>query len=107
MPRGRIFGGGASNIGWATSADGGKTWTRGVLPGSTLFAAPGGIYAAASDASVAYDARHKVWLISWLGLFPHGNTSVVDVLVSRSTDGGGTFCLPVAGDATGAELDKE
>ena len=103
---GRIFGGGASNIGWATSTDGGKTWTRGFLPGSTLFAAPAGIYAAASDASVAYDARHKVWLISWLGLFPHGNTSVVDVLVSRSTDGGRTFGLPVAVNASGANLDK-
>src|SRR5204863_7621972 len=103
---GRIFDGGASNIGWATSTNGGKTWTRGFLPGSTVFATPPGIYPRASDPSVAYDARNEAWISSWLGLFPHGNTSVVDVLASRSTDGGRSFGLPVAVDASGANLDK-
>lgn len=103
---GRFFNGGASNIGWATSTNGGQTWTHGFLPGSTVNATPPGIYARASDPSVAYDARHKVWLISWLGLFPHGNTSQVDVLVSRSTDGGRTFGPPVAVDTSGAFNDK-
>ncbi|MFD0327743.1 hypothetical protein ACFQZC_04635 [Streptacidiphilus monticola] len=32
---GRVSGGGASNIGWATSTDGGQTWTHGFMPGST------------------------------------------------------------------------
>src|SRR2546422_11702730 len=32
---GRVFGGGSSNIGFATSTDGGSTWTRGFLPGIT------------------------------------------------------------------------
>src|SRR6266480_4587549 len=103
---GRFFDGGASNIGWATSTNAGETFIHGFLPSSTVFASPPGIYPRASDPSVAYDARHKVWLISWLGLFPQGNTSVVDVLVSRSTDGGRTFGLPVAVDASGANLDK-
>jgi hypothetical protein len=103
---GRIFDGGASNIGWATSVNGGRTWTHGFLPGSTVLATPPGIYPRASDPSVAYDARHKVWLISWLGLFPHGNTSEVDVLVSRSTNGGRSFGRPVAVDTSGAFNDK-
>src|SRR4051812_5359296 len=32
---GRVSGGGASNVGFATSADGGATWTQGFLPGTT------------------------------------------------------------------------
>src|SRR5437868_5396467 len=67
---GRFFDGGGSNIGWATSTNAGETWTHGFLPGTTVFV--GGIYQRASDASVAYDAKHGVWIISWLGLFPHG-----------------------------------
>ena len=31
---GRVSGGGASNIGWATSTNSGSTWTHGFLPGS-------------------------------------------------------------------------
>jgi hypothetical protein len=103
---GRFFDGGASNIGFATSTNGGGTWTHGFLPSSTVYATPPGPYPRASDASVAYDAKHHVWLISWLGLFPGGNPSVVDVLVSRSTDGGLTFGSPVAVNATGSNLDK-
>src|SRR5438874_11316936 len=65
---GRFFDGGASDIGWATSTNGGSTWTHGFLPSSTVFATPPGIYPRASDPSVAYDAKHNVWLISWLGI---------------------------------------
>ena len=32
---GRVSGGGSSNIGWATSTNGGATWTNGFLPGIT------------------------------------------------------------------------
>src|SRR5204863_9749446 len=35
---GRFFDGGASNIGWARSGDGGSSWTNGFLPGITTFA---------------------------------------------------------------------
>jgi hypothetical protein len=82
---GRFFDGGASNIGFATSTNDGSSWTSGFLPSSTVFATPPGFYKRASDASVAFDAKHKVWLISWLGILsPSGP---VDVLVSRSSDG--------------------
>src|SRR5437667_7447199 len=84
---GRFFNGGASNIGWATSHDGGATWTHGFLPATTVYATPPGPYPRASDPSVAYDLKHKVWIISYLGL-KSPVPSVVDVLVSRSTDGG-------------------
>jgi hypothetical protein len=102
---GRFFDGGASNIGFATSTNGGETWTHGFLPSSTVNAKPHGIYARASDASVAFDARHNVWIISWLGIVDPA-TGPVDVLVSRSTDGGLTFGPPVAVNVSGDFNDK-
>ena len=101
---GRVFNGGAADIGFATSNDGGKTFIHGFLPGITTVSPHPGPYIRASDASVAFDARHKVWLISSLGLFPGGNTSEVDLLVSRSTDGGRTWSRPVV--AAKGDLDK-
>ena len=101
---GRFFDGGSSNIGWATSTNNGATWKHGFLPGSTVFATPPGTYARASDPSVAFDAKHKVWIISWLGIVnPSGP---VDVDVSRSTNGGLTWSNPVAVAKTGAFFDK-
>jgi hypothetical protein len=96
---GRVFGGGASNIGWATSVNGGATWKHGYLPGIT--GNGGGPFGQASDASVAYDAKTRVWLISSLGL---GSTEVA-VLANRSTDGGLTWGKPVT-VATGSN-DKD
>src|SRR3954449_8294399 len=49
---GRFFDGGASNIGFATSTNGGASWTHGYLPGITV--AAGGAARQASDASVAF-----------------------------------------------------
>jgi BNR repeat-like domain len=103
---GRIFGGGAADIGFATSSNGGKSFTNGFLPDTTTAATPPGIYAAVSDASVAFDARDGVWLISYLGISPNGNTSEVDVLVSRSTDGGQTWSNPVVVNNSGHFNDK-
>jgi hypothetical protein len=77
----RVFGGGGMDIGFATSKDGGSTWTNGYLPGLTIYQG-GGAWDEASDAAVAYDAKHGVWLIATL---PIGNT--LAVAVSRSTDG--------------------
>jgi hypothetical protein len=76
----RIFGGGGADIGFATSTNGGATWTNGYLPGITIY--EGGTNSAASDAAVAYDALHNLWLISTL---PIGNNT--SVAVSRSTGG--------------------
>ncbi|HVV19722.1 MAG TPA: putative Ig domain-containing protein [Pseudonocardiaceae bacterium] len=97
---GRVSGGGASNIGWATSTDAGQTWTHGFLPGTT--ANTGGPYGQVSDASVAYDAKDGVWMTSWLGVSDSGT---VDVELSRSTDGR-TWGNPVAVAATGTFYDK-
>jgi hypothetical protein len=93
---GRIFGGGAANIGWARSADGGVTWTNGFLPGTTTVV--GGSFSAISDPAVAYDRRHNVWLISSLGILSSGSRRVV---TSRSTNGGLTWSNPVATSTTG------
>ncbi len=101
---GRFFNGGASNIGFATSTNGGKSWTQGFLPGTTVFATPAGVYPRASDPTVAFDARHNVWLISYLGIV--NPTGPVDVLVSRSTDGGLTWGNPVVVNADGHFNDK-
>ncbi len=81
---GRIVPGGATDIGWATSTDGGTTWSHGFLPGLTTGEGTGP-YDAASDPAVAYDAKHGVWMIASL---PLSNTSKTPaVVVSRSTDG--------------------
>jgi hypothetical protein len=81
---GRIAPGGSTGIGWATSTDGGTTWSHGFLPGLTT-GEGSGPYDAASDPAVAYDAKHSVWMISAL---PISNTAQVPaVMVSRSVDG--------------------
>jgi hypothetical protein len=95
---GRFFDGGASDIGFARSTDGGKTWpVSSFLPGLTFsagaFADPDSPYERVSDPSVAHDAKHGVWLISSIPLLP--SLSVPTIFVSRSTDGGATFGNPV------------
>ncbi|MBF8194244.1 exo-alpha-sialidase, partial [Nonomuraea sp. K274] len=131
---GRFFDGGASGIAFATSSDAGVTWDRGVLPGITTFG--GGPHPRASDPSVAFDARHGVWLISSLALTTAADAAGADgaagasgaaasdasgasgaaegsgvtgaaALVSRSADGGLTWGGPVtAAAADGGDLDK-
>src|SRR3954471_11566998 len=62
---GRFSNGGASDIGIARSGDGGVTWTSSFLPGTTFNAgAAASPFERVSDASVAYDAAHGVWLVS-------------------------------------------
>ena len=77
---GRIFSGGASDIGFATSSDSGATWKNGLLPGITQF--QGGTYNAASDPSIVYDQAHGVWIVASLAIGSGTDT----VVVSRSTD---------------------
>lgn len=104
---GRFFNGGASNTGWATSNDGGATWSQGVLPGITKFA--GGPYDRASDPVVAYSAKHDVWMISSLAIneTAGGGIDVPRVVVNRSTDGGQTWSGPVNVPAPAAgDVDK-
>lgn len=79
----RVHDGGGADIGFATSKDGGTTWTSGYLPGLTINYL-GGSFSAASDASVVYDAKHAVWLISSL---PIQSNQPLAVATSRSADG--------------------
>ncbi|GAA2036319.1 sialidase family protein [Catenulispora yoronensis] len=101
---GRVYGGGASDLGWATSTDSGATWQHGFLPGITVN--QGGSYAQVSDASVVYDAKHTAWLVVGLPIDSSGNA--LGLTVNRSTDGGLTW-----GSAThavgfdGAGYDKQ
>jgi hypothetical protein len=91
---GRFFGGGASDIGWARSGDDGQTWTHGFLPGITSSSAIGsGTFEAVSDASVAYDAKAGVWLISSIPITADGSVPYVEV--SRSIDDGLTWSNPI------------
>jgi len=93
---GRFFNGGASDIGVVRSGDGGATWgTPAFLPGMTPSSgAAGSPYERVSDASVAYDARHGVWLVSSIPILPSG--VVPTVLVNRSTDDAVTWSDPVS-----------
>jgi BNR repeat-like domain len=99
---GRIVPGGGTDIGWATSMDGGTTWSHGFLPGLTTGEGTGP-YDAASDPAVAYDAKHGVWMIASL---PLSNTAATPaVVVSRSSDGM-SWQSPVSVDPTATSSDK-
>uniref|UniRef100_A0AAU2VG83 Exo-alpha-sialidase n=1 Tax=Streptomyces sp. NBC_00003 TaxID=2903608 RepID=A0AAU2VG83_9ACTN len=81
---GRFSDGGASDIGWNTSTDGGTTWQHGMLPGITTYQG-GGSWARVSDPAVAYDAKHGTWMVA--GLVIDTNVNGAGVTVSRSADG--------------------
>src|SRR6185437_7764374 len=101
---GRFTDGGGSDIGYATSTDGGTTWTQGTLPGITSYNGGGGSFARVSDPTVAYDAMHAVWLISSVPIT--SSVTVPNVVVSRSTDGGLTFGNPVTVASGSTSFDK-
>lgn len=105
---GRFPDGGSSNTGWATSTNGGSSWTHGFLPGTTVYATPKGKYTAISDPAVAYDAAHSTWLISGLAILGNGPSSYgAAVLVSQSTNGGTTWSNPVTVATTNGFYDKD
>ena len=99
---GRIPNGGATDIGWATSTDGGKTWAHDFLPGLTTGEGTGP-YDAASDPVVAYDAKHAVWMIASLPL--SATLSTPAAVVSRSNDGL-TWQNPISVSASSPGSDK-
>jgi hypothetical protein len=99
---GRVAPGGSTDIGWATSTDGGNTWSHGFLPGLTT-GEGSGPYDAASDPSVGYDAKHGVWMIASLPLSNTAQTPAV--VVSRSADGL-TWQNPVSVDPFAQSSDK-
>lgn len=102
---GRFPDGGSSNIGWATSSDGGSTWKNGFLPGTTVYAKPAGPYNAVSDEAVAFDAKHGVWQIIMDGL--DSDYVGVSVMVSRSTNGGLAWNSPVTVSAGTNDQDRD
>jgi len=97
---GRFYDGGASNIGWATSTDGGAAWTHGFLPNTTVYA--NGTLSRISDPSVAYDAKHAAWIVNTLGIENLGQS----ILAHRSTDGGLTWSNPILIDGPQSGFDK-
>jgi len=96
-------GGGASNLVFSTSQNGGRSWTTGGLPGTTVNS--GGPWPRISDPSVAYDPQDDVWLALGLGI--DNTLSGHILLVNRSIDGGLTWSNPVdAGHSNGGFWDK-
>ncbi|HYN96094.1 MAG TPA: sialidase family protein [Pilimelia sp.] len=87
---GRVANGGASNIGWARSADAGATWQHGFLPATTPNT--DGPWTKVTDPVVAFSLRHNTWQISFIGIT---GTTGTHVLTSRSTNGGVTWSPPI------------
>ncbi|MEZ0070006.1 hypothetical protein ABIA32_006054 [Streptacidiphilus sp. MAP12-20] len=100
---GRFTDGGASDISWNTSTDGGTTWQHGMLPGITVY--QGGSWARVSDPAVAYDAKHGTWMVS--GLVIDANVNGAGVTVSRSSDGVNWQSPVLAVGNNGKGYDKE
>jgi hypothetical protein len=75
--------GGSSDIGFATSSDGGATWQNGFLPDITIFEGVGS-NTSVSDPTVAYNAKFGKWLIASL---PIAASGIATVAVSSSSDG--------------------
>ena len=65
----RVYAHGGADIGFATSTDGGKTWTSGYLPGLTVNY-KGGAWRRRATRLLLIDAKHGQWLISALAIPP-------------------------------------
>lgn len=82
-------GSGAAATGWATSTNGGASWTHGLLTGINTATASPGNYPRSVNETVAYDAAHGKWLIVTLGmaLVSPSRYKEVEMFVSDSADG--------------------
>jgi BNR repeat-like domain len=85
--------GGAVDAGFATSHDGGRTWTAGSLAGLTV--AVGGSFQRASDPVAAIGPDGSVYAIALVADVPVPNGCRSGVAVVRSDDGGLTWGAPV------------
>lgn len=110
---GRVSGGGDETNGYATTFDGGKTWTYGELPCLTYTlpsrACPtGGVYDRASDAVVAFGPGNIVEYSSLVFDDSTGGGSRSAMAVNESRDGGKTWSAPVVfqDDSIGGLNDK-
>jgi RTX calcium-binding nonapeptide repeat (4 copies) len=98
-----LEGGGAANIGFATSRDSGVTWTTGLLPRLSVFSVPTGEFDRVSDPVVVYDTVHRSWMISTVA----ATGDATALTVSHSRDGI-TWSAPVtAARQYDGDYDKE
>src|SRR5256885_1511394 len=84
---GRFTDGGSSDIGFSTSTNGGTTWTHGNLPGITKIEGTG-TYDRASDTSVIYNQKYKLWLAETLALSQTNGVHGAAGFVGSFTGGG-------------------
>eukprot|EP00276_Gloeochaete_wittrockiana_P007896 CAMPEP_0184665160 /NCGR_PEP_ID=MMETSP0308-20130426/55993_1 /TAXON_ID=38269 /ORGANISM="Gloeochaete witrockiana, Strain SAG 46.84" /LENGTH=215 /DNA_ID=CAMNT_0027108981 /DNA_START=8 /DNA_END=652 /DNA_ORIENTATION=+ len=89
--------GGAAGIGFATSVDGGRSWTRGVLPGQTQYSGNND-WNKVTDPSVGYSKRNHTWFICTLPI--RTDRAVNAIGISRSTKSGQTWSLPTYSSVT-------
>jgi hypothetical protein len=78
---GRSRGRGAAAIGFSTSRDGGKTWRQGLFE---PVARAGTTRLDVTDAVVAYDRAHRVWIVASIVDFANGSRTLE---VHRSSNG--------------------
>ena len=91
----RIADGGDGTNGFATSFDGGKTWTSGTLPGLTNFPGQGGVFERASDAVVAFGPDGTVYANSLVFDWNKNQGLRSGIAVNVSKNGGKTWGPPV------------
>jgi hypothetical protein len=97
---GRVAGGGDMTQGWATTFDGGRTWTYGDFPCLT-YTVPGpgcpngGPYDRASDAVVAFGPGNTVYANHLIFNDQTGGALTSAIAVNVSKDGGRTWGPPV------------
>lgn len=105
VQEGRLAGGGAVTCGYAVSQDGGRSWTRSLIPGLTIV--NGGVNDWATDPVVGFDHEGVCYLNTLAG--DTEDDTDASVYVHRSEDGGLTFGPPivaVAPPVAGDFLDK-
>ena len=105
---GRRANGGDATNGYATSFDGGATWTHGELPNLTTQIEPKGSFERASDAVVAFGPGNLVYANSLVFDQDTSNGLRSGMAVNVSKDGGRTWSPPVVfqDDMLGGTNDK-
>ncbi len=88
---GRRSDGGAAACGYAYSIDGGRTWTRSLIPNLTQVS--GGTYFRATDPVAAIDLQGNLFLNTLNAR--SDDFSLADLTVVRSSDGGATWSAPL------------
>jgi hypothetical protein len=86
---GRVDAGGDATNGYATTFDGGRTWTNGIIPGLTR--GHGGTFDRASDAVVAFGDDNQVYFSSLIFNDTTGEALQSAIVNNTSLDGGRTW----------------